>query len=92
MEGHPKCMRQSRGRTLSPDLFVDSGVRGSLVDEHAHYLGVSFPRCQVQRVAAFGVSNVGQRVVPQKNLNHIPRQQEPSVSLQVSRGVPQTAF
>lgn len=67
--------------SLSPDLFIDSGVRGPLVDEQAHYLGVSFPCCQVQRVAAFRVSNIGQRIVPQQNLNHIPRKQKSTMSL-----------
>lgn len=83
---NPKCTRQGRaegGHSHSPDLFIDSGVRGPLLDEQTYYLGVSFPRCQVQRVAAFRVSNIGQRVVPQKDLDHIPRKQKLSMSLWV---------
>lgn len=50
------------------------------MDEQAHYLGVSFPCCQVQGVAAFRVSDIGQRVVPQQNLNHIPGKQKSTMS------------
>ena len=54
------------------------------MDEQPHYLGISFPGCQVQRVTAFRISHVGQRIVPQKNLNHIPRRQKSMMSLQNS--------
>lgn len=59
--------------SLPSNLFIDFGVWRPLMDEQPHYLGISFPGCQVQRVTAFTVSHVGQRVIPQKNLDHIPR-------------------
>lgn len=46
-----------------PNLFVEFGVGGSLVDEQPDNLLVSLPCCQVQRVAALVVGNVGQGLV-----------------------------
>ena len=68
--------------SLPSNLFIDFGVWGPLMDEQPHYLGISFPGCQVQRVTAFRISHVGQCVVPQKNLDHIPRRQKSIMSLQ----------
>lgn len=68
--------------SLPSNLLVDSGVRGPLVDEQPHDLGVSFPGCQVQGVTAFGVGHIGQRVVPQQNLDHVPGRQRSVMSLQ----------
>lgn len=62
------------------------------MDEQPHYLGISFPGCQVQRVTAFGISHIGQRVIPQKNLNHIPRKQKSIMSLQNSGVLPTNRF
>lgn len=73
---------------LPSNLLIDSGVRGPLVDEQPHDLGISLPGCQVQRVTAFGVSHVGQRVIPQKNLDHIPGRQRSVMSLQNPEAFP----
>lgn len=74
--------------SLPSDLFIDSGVWGPLMDEQPHYLGISFPGCQVQRVTAFRISHVGQRIVPQKNLDHIPGRQKSTMSLQNAEAFP----
>lgn len=85
---HGLAIAEGKNASLPSDLFVDSGVWGPLMDEQPHYLGISFPGCQVQRVTAFGISHIGQRIVPQKNLNHIPRRQKSIMSLQNSEGYP----
>lgn len=66
--------------SLPSDLFIDSGVWGPLMDEQPHYLGISFPGSQMQRVTAFRVGHVGQSIIPEKNLNHIPRRQKSIMS------------
>lgn len=71
-----------KNASLPSNLLIDSGVRGPLMDEQPHDLGISFPGCQVQRVTAFGISHIGQRVVPQKNLDHIPGRQKSVMRLQ----------
>lgn len=76
------AVAQWKKASLPSDLFIDSGVWGPLMDEQPHYLSISFPGCQMQRVTAFTISHVGQRIVPQKNLNHIPRRQKSTMSLQ----------
>lgn len=73
---------EQKNAPLPSNLLIDSGVRGPLMDEQPHDVGISFPGCQVQRVAAFGISHIGQRVVPQQNLDHIPGRQRSAVSLQ----------
>lgn len=80
--GQRRAVAEWKNASLPSDLLIDSGVWGPLMDEQPHYLGISFPGCQVQRVTAFRIGHVGQRVVPQKNLNHIPRRQKSIMSLQ----------
>ena len=62
------------------------------MDEQPHYLRVSFPGCQVQRITAFRVSHVGQRVVPQKNLDHIPKRQKSTMSCRTHKSFLPTAL
>lgn len=58
------------------------------MDEQPHYLGISFPGRQVQGVTAFGISHIGQRIIPQKDLDHVPRKRKPIMSLQNSGVLP----
>ncbi len=46
-----------------PDLLVEFGVWGSLVDEQFDDMFVSLPRSQMERVAALVVGDVGQGLV-----------------------------
>lgn len=79
---------EQKNAPLPSNLLIDSGVRGPLMDEQPHDLGISFPGCQVQRVTAFGISHIGQRVVPQQNLDHVPGRQKSAVSLQNPQVLP----